>query len=605
MTAHLLALTVGPVQEFIAAARRTRDLWFGSYLLSEISKAAAKAVGDRVGINKLIFPAPNGDTDLKPDSSLNVANVILVELGDADPAAVAREAKEAARRRWHEFADHVFNRYKRVIQSDIWNDQVDDVIEFYAAWRPYSETTYKDDRAALMRLLAARKLCRDFAPARGRAGVPKSSLDGLRESALRPPHEWPEHSRRRLRLQQGEQLDVVGLVKRSWQPDTDNPSYPSVARIAADPWIRFLNSKGIDLGPLIAACRALGSDVIHPFDTADARGYPQYADFPFEGTVLFRSRHRDLRTEAEITEGDAGFVRLTSALDVISDAAREKKIAREPSPYLAVLVADGDRMGAALSKLNSPNKHRQFSQALAGFAGEARQIVQDHQGVLVYAGGDDVLAFVPVDRCLDCARKLHDSFGTALESWSEKTATQLTLSVGLAVAHFMEPLEDLLDYGRDAERHAKSAHLKDSEGGRNGLAIHVLKRGGGPLAIRANWLNGPQGDGSEALDDHLRRLAKKLDTGAIPTGLSYDLYEIARVYEHWKADAGLKEAIRSDTISMIGGKRPVGASAIATMKMLVRERVTDAGSLRSFASELLVAKAIGTPFGSSDGTGSP
>ena len=57
MTAHLLALTVGPVQEFIAAARRTRDLWFGSYLLSEISKATAKAVQDHGGT--LIFPAPH------------------------------------------------------------------------------------------------------------------------------------------------------------------------------------------------------------------------------------------------------------------------------------------------------------------------------------------------------------------------------------------------------------------------------------------------------------------------------------------------------------------------------------------------------------------
>jgi CRISPR-associated protein Cmr2 len=38
MTSHLLQLSVGPVQELIAAAQRTRDLWFGSFLLSEISK---------------------------------------------------------------------------------------------------------------------------------------------------------------------------------------------------------------------------------------------------------------------------------------------------------------------------------------------------------------------------------------------------------------------------------------------------------------------------------------------------------------------------------------------------------------------------------------
>ena len=72
---HLLAISVGPVQEFIAAARRTRDLWFGSYLLSEISRAVAKAVENQGG--KLIFPA-SSDAE-------NVANVILAELHTGDP----------------------------------------------------------------------------------------------------------------------------------------------------------------------------------------------------------------------------------------------------------------------------------------------------------------------------------------------------------------------------------------------------------------------------------------------------------------------------------------------------------------------------------------
>ena len=34
--AHLLFVHIGPVQEFIAAARKTRDLWFGSWMLSYI-----------------------------------------------------------------------------------------------------------------------------------------------------------------------------------------------------------------------------------------------------------------------------------------------------------------------------------------------------------------------------------------------------------------------------------------------------------------------------------------------------------------------------------------------------------------------------------------
>ena len=43
---RLLEIAVGPVQDFIAAARRCRDLWYGSHLLSELSKAAALALFD-------------------------------------------------------------------------------------------------------------------------------------------------------------------------------------------------------------------------------------------------------------------------------------------------------------------------------------------------------------------------------------------------------------------------------------------------------------------------------------------------------------------------------------------------------------------------------
>lgn len=65
MTAYLYVLSIGSVQDFIAAARRTRDLWFGSHLLSEISKAAAKSIAEDGGL--LIFPAlKKGHLDLEP-----------------------------------------------------------------------------------------------------------------------------------------------------------------------------------------------------------------------------------------------------------------------------------------------------------------------------------------------------------------------------------------------------------------------------------------------------------------------------------------------------------------------------------------------------------
>ena len=54
MTQYVLTLSIGPVQEFIASARRSRDLWSGSWLLSEMAKAAAKSLFEAGA--QMVFP---------------------------------------------------------------------------------------------------------------------------------------------------------------------------------------------------------------------------------------------------------------------------------------------------------------------------------------------------------------------------------------------------------------------------------------------------------------------------------------------------------------------------------------------------------------------
>ena len=91
----------------------------------------------------------------------------------------------------------------------------------------------------------------------------------------------------------------------------------------------------------------------------------------------------------------------------------------EPGHYLAILVADGDRMGKIISYIEERPEHRNLSKKLAEFAKDARKIVDnDNRGCLIYSGGDDVLAFVPLDYCLQAARDLHDCFGKHLEKFS-------------------------------------------------------------------------------------------------------------------------------------------------------------------------------------------
>ncbi|RLI07301.1 type III-B CRISPR-associated protein Cas10/Cmr2, partial [Candidatus Bathyarchaeota archaeon] len=53
----LLVFSLRPVQEFISAARRTQDLWMGSWLISYLVWAAIKSIAQAYGPDVLIYPA--------------------------------------------------------------------------------------------------------------------------------------------------------------------------------------------------------------------------------------------------------------------------------------------------------------------------------------------------------------------------------------------------------------------------------------------------------------------------------------------------------------------------------------------------------------------
>lgn len=117
MSKHLITLSIGPVQDFIAAARRTRDLWFGSWVLSEISKAAAYEI-HQFSDTTLIFPSSNNpEQDLKPCDGtagycFNVGNKLLF-LTETDNPRPLLEAETY--RHW--FKKTVFKKYSHHISN--------------------------------------------------------------------------------------------------------------------------------------------------------------------------------------------------------------------------------------------------------------------------------------------------------------------------------------------------------------------------------------------------------------------------------------------------------------------------------------------------------
>ena len=111
MCQSLVKIQIGPVQDFIAAARSTRDLWSGSYLLSWLVAAGIRALPEGA---KLIFPNPEGQPLLKKDPSdqtdlliPNLPNLFIAQVA-GDPASAAKAVKVAIEKEWQTIAGAVW-----------------------------------------------------------------------------------------------------------------------------------------------------------------------------------------------------------------------------------------------------------------------------------------------------------------------------------------------------------------------------------------------------------------------------------------------------------------------------------------------------------------
>lgn len=208
----VLILSFGPVQDFIAAARRSRDLWSGSWLLSEVCKAAALALYQEDGV-ELVFPAvekTNPANLLQPRSALSVANKLQITLAGQPSAArigqLIQQAQKAAQARLGKLAaETMVNFNARCSNTELtlndprWHKQLIDYLECYAGWATQDEQpkiSYSQAVRHANLALQARKATRGFAQLASHRdaegfGVPKSSLDGARETVLKEPDTKP------------------------------------------------------------------------------------------------------------------------------------------------------------------------------------------------------------------------------------------------------------------------------------------------------------------------------------------------------------------------------------------------------------------------------
>ncbi|MBS9781639.1 MAG: type III-B CRISPR-associated protein Cas10/Cmr2, partial [Gammaproteobacteria bacterium] len=152
------------------------------------------------------------------------------------------------------------------------------------------------------------------------------------------------------------------------------------------------------------------------------------------------------------------------------------------SPFYAVLMMDGDNLGKQMS---DTTKQDTISTGLAQFTQKVPELVQNHNGFLIYAGGDDVLAIVTLEDALDCALAIRKHYQQCFEN----TGIETSISAAVIYTHINSPLKNIL-----RESHQLLDDVAKEKAGRDAIAVRVYKGSGLSSEWAKKWDN--------ALDEH-------------------------------------------------------------------------------------------------------
>lgn len=534
MGQSLMKVQIGPVQEFIAQARSTRDMWAGSYLLAWLTASAMKVFKDAKC--EFVFPTLDDQPlykmfcDMSSDEELipTLPNVFMMLVPHGEEKETADQARAALKEELRKIGDACWKKMEKqgAHGKKDWKNRWDEQIEAFPIlnWHavPISND-WKTDVQLLGIEMAARRNTRDFE----QWGVSFNEKKELRfDCSLK-----------------GASKDVLS-GKEEIIGDEDFWTRNKELWKGAGPF-----------GAMNCIKRLFPSEVLEK----------RFGDRKSFWENMSVTNTRDLA--ARNKEGE-------------SDAKDENGELKPKNPYMAVIAMDGDRMGAALKEIATREKHTEFSQTLARFPEQEVKPLVDHAGgQLVYAGGDDVLVLVPADAALDLAEKLHDKFLEVMKAFRKLDPEKpLDASCGIAVGHYKFPLQRIVEEARHAESRAKNKR------GRAAFEISLLKRSGEIIQWGGKW----EGKALPVYQDFTAKSEGEhtVFSGRFPYALA-ELLQPYRLGKDSESGVDLKAIIEKEFLHIVdrqsGGKVKEWPEAVGYLKNL------DDGNLVDFPNLFLAS----------------
>ena len=168
----------------------------------------------------------------------------------------------------------------------------------------------------------------------------------------------------------------------------------------------------------------------------------------------------------------------------IADPKAQGNPSWKSEEYYCILNSDGDSMGKFFAACTDSDAARKLSQKSLQYCIKAAEMVLKYKGVPLYAGGDDLLAIVPVTgfdpnaetkeiTVFDLINRLNTLFNSHFSEERQNNPGKPSISVGLSIQHIKSPLYEGLNRAFDLLHAAKNSSPR-----KNGLCVDLQKHSG-------------------------------------------------------------------------------------------------------------------------------
>lgn len=532
MNGQYFHFTLGPVQSFVAQARRTRDFWAGSFLLSYLAGVAMCAT--QIQGAKIVFPVPNddflnaiqGQGTVLPKQG-GIPNRFMADIGACEnfnANAVVNAVKQA----WLAISEKVWQHDEKGLNQNpqsqiIWKRQTEQFWDMSWVMTADKEPSALDKRKNFRTHTLPSE---DGYKCMMMEGFQELSGASDKNSGKKRRAYWQHltYAIRSKDIGENEELCAIAYVKRRFvhifadvkkELDVNGKTLtihgwklphnvPSVAYMASSTWLKSLlnnddllsgkfkdfintiNKMGANTDSEISNKNEIRNHILSIENLIGQKNVLK-TDVSLDGNVYYQTYWDNINNFVDDKENYDG--RIDDHRPEAKSALIElyKSMNSEPSPYYAILLMDGDSLGKQMSV---EKRQPVISQALDDFTNQAQSIVRENDGFLIYAGGDDVLALFSLDDAMRSAYLLQQAYKECFKNAVDKVKDKSpnvekvysTLSGAINYCHIGTPLTQVL-----MDSHQLLDDVAKDGTGRNALAVRVHKPSGQAVQWSLPW----------------------------------------------------------------------------------------------------------------------